>query len=244
MKKIALAIVTSTAVFVGGASAHTPTGAQIGSGFYLGGAFGASTTQVKAKSHITNQVPAVTANAKSTFGHFSGLLGAYTGYGFVNCASYYFGAELGVFFEDSKTKLSSSAFTINGAAQTARLSMKRDVFGTLAARIGYLPAKNVMFYARVGAEYDHSKVTASVRNFLGTTGVAVRVSKKEGHIIPAVGAGIEVALTNSIALRGEWVYQFNKKITTRTRATNRPFSVTASARPHHQRATLGISYKF
>lgn len=242
MNKLGIAIATSTALMATAASANVGSGAQLGTGFYLGGTVGAGTTQIKTRTVATDRAIALRATDKRHYGQLSGMLGAYAGYGFINCGAYYFGAELGVFFENTKVKLASDVVTASLFGASDRQSMKRKAIGTLAARIGFLPAKNVLIYGRVGAEYDHWKFTATAKEL----GFTARVSKSEGRIIPALGAGLEVALSNNVALRTEWVYQFNRKMHVKRNNNIVGTSETTSIHihPHQQRATIGISYRF
>ncbi len=81
------------------------------------------------------------------------------------------------------------------------LKNKVQWFGTLRARLGYLPTERIMVYATGGAAYGKVKTGVSYSEFSEEN---VSASKtKWGY---AVGAGAEYALSNNWTFKTEYLY--------------------------------------
>src|SRR5262249_40463096 len=156
----------------------------------------------------------------------------------------------------------TSTITTNFAA-----SQEMRYFGTLRARLGWLPWDPVLIYATGGLAYARiTSTTVVTQQILGTCGVPGTGAAGTCAISPAFGTstnwragityggGIEVALGGGVSLKGEYLYYsfgswtYDLTPLTATTAGSIPFfttGVTATTRNFNgSRWVVGLNYNF
>jgi opacity protein-like surface antigen len=232
MKKLALALIASTV-------ALSATQANIGTGFYAGGAVGYG---MASGVYGINQFPPPGLLGTSEFGGNSGNIGIHGGYGWVD-NSLYFGGELAYTFDNSRVNNTMNLGLFNNPAlgPNGGTSLKRNGYFNIAARAGYLVTRDTMFYIRLGSNL--SKWTLrDAGNFAAPPFGSSFVGNGSVNRLSFVpGFGIETAFNKNLYLRGEYTYEFGPSVI----ATN-PF-INGSTVIRHirtQSGKIGLSYRF
>lgn len=112
---------------------------------------------------------------------------------------------------------------------------KIDWYGTVRARIGYVPAERFLIFATGGLAYGH------VESYMNYAGYESSVSEtKSGH---AVGGGVEYAFDKNWSLKTEYLYTDLGTIDKlEAQRGYRKFSAETEA--SFQVVRLGLNYKF
>ena len=92
------------------------------------------------------------------------------------------------------------------AVQSSSITNKVDWFGTLRARLGYVPTERLMVYATGGAAYGHVKTTLDYSYDDGMFSFEDSTTEKKTRWGYTVGAGAEYAVTNNWTLKSEYLY--------------------------------------
>jgi outer membrane immunogenic protein len=117
-----------------------------------------------------------------------------------------FGVETDFNYADVESKL---AGTLNTATAQFTNSYRSQVdwFGTLRARLGFLPTDRLLIYGTGGLAYGEvdTRITV-VNNFSNGFTANWRGDNSPTNIGWTAGGGIEYALTNNVTLRAEYLY--------------------------------------
>lgn len=233
MKKLALVLVASTI-------ALGATQANIGTGFYAGGAIGYGRASGTYSISVNPGVAALPGSVD--FGGNSGNIGIHGGYGWVdNCL--YFGGELGYTFDNTRINNTQAfGFPQNGIpGVVGGTSLKRSGYFSFAARGGYLFTPTTMLYLRLGSNWGRWTLR-DAGNFASATfgtGLIGYGSSKSLSFVP--GVGIETALNKNLYLRGEYTYEFGPSL--RAINANQTGSTNIGS-IRTQSGKLGLSYRF
>ncbi|OJW61469.1 MAG: hypothetical protein BGO65_10695 [Afipia sp. 64-13] len=178
------------------------------------------------------QIPSGTANAKGAIG------GIQFGYNFQTAPQWVVGVEADFNGLDLKGT-ADSTFRLGmglGASQIVGLvaNEKADWFGTIRARIGWVPEEKLLVYGTGGLAYGQirqSVVFNAPPNFSGgsgTYGVGFQCSatgldcfvgsSSRTAVGYAAGAGLEYAISRNVTLRAEYLYVNLGKTSTRASA--------------------------
>ncbi len=82
---------------------------------------------------------------------------------------------------------------------------KMEAFGTLRARIGFTPVDRMMVYATAGLAMGLVSLTGTVTG-LDAPALVWSAQRSQTRVGYAVGAGFEYAVTNTVSLKGEYLY--------------------------------------
>jgi outer membrane immunogenic protein len=180
-------------------------------GFYVGlnaGAiWGSGSTSVTGSPALLSLGPAFVPSsfASSSSGAFVG--GGQAGYNY-QVGSGVFGVEADI---DGTSLSKSGSFTsvarvggAGGPTLTMNASGKLDYLGTIRARAGFTPWDRFLVYATGGFAYGGAHTSASV--VANGTGAVWTGSNNPVRTGWTIGGGVEYAITQNIALRGEYLY--------------------------------------
>lgn len=225
MKKLTLALIASTI-------ALSATQANIGTGFYAGGAVGYGGTSAKYAGFSSGAMDAGAGAAN---------IGIHGGYGWLmDCL--YVGGEIAATYDNTKFnetiatgQANPSGIGIMGGAQ-----LKRNGYLNAALRGGYLLTPTTMLYLRLGANW--SKWTLRDSGNVGnqfSTSVVGNGSRSRVTFVP--GIGFETSLYKSLFLRLEYTYEFGPGV----RANNGSVPTSSSmSNVRSQSGKIGFSHKF
>ncbi|MBD2745802.1 porin family protein [Microvirga sp. BT688] len=133
--------------------------------------------------------------------------GAQIGYNY-QLGSFLVGLEADVNYADLESAASGSldqGFTVESLDARSKL----DWFGTVRARVGFIPVNRVLVYATGGLAYGSVEVSAvdtATYNRLGRPGDVWTGNTSDTKFGWTIGAGAEYALTDNLILRGEALY--------------------------------------
>ena len=231
MKKLALALVVSAVTL------SATESKQLTSGFYLGLNAGVGATTSKFSS-TNSDAPFADAAGSIDMGNTNANLGIYGGYGWIqNCL--YIGGEVGYTF--SNEKIRSSYQTLAGFGN---MELKRNGYGLVALRGGYLYTPSTMLYLRLAGHWGKWSLRDTLNGGFNLNNPGTG-SKNRFSFAP--GVGLETAVHKNVYLRVEYNYEFGPSV----RATNpnhatvaarRAFSNMSSIRS--QSGKIGLAYKF
>jgi opacity protein-like surface antigen len=157
------------------------------------------------------------------------------------------GAELDFSVSDIKGSSSLSGFLPGQGAFSLNFAERSKYFGTARARLGWLPADNVLVYGTAGAAWQRVDETATVT--VGPpTNVAIVEKQPRDRFGWAAGVGVEAMLPGSSWIgRLEYLhYDFGAVHQTQTIASSQP-NGTSIDRPGSQTFDIvraALSYKF
>ncbi|WP_262030217.1 outer membrane protein [Microvirga sp. Mcv34] len=175
--------------------------------------------------------------------------GAQVGYNY-QIGKFVVGAEADINYADQELK-SFGAFDTGFADESLEFRSELEWFGTVRARVGFVPVDRFLVYATGGLAYG--SIDASATNTLTTSATrpadiwaGTESDTKFGWTI---GGGAEYALTNNLTLRGEALYVDleDTKITgTYTGDTDILAEDTFTAKADNKFTVLraGLNYKF
>lgn len=142
-----------------------------------------------------------------TAGGFVG--GAQAGYNFQHGA-FVFGVEADIQASSMKGEVSGNltipAGVLGGNPEIngdAEIGTELDYFGTVRARLGYVPVERLLVYATGGFAYGR---TESYINVSANGGSIVDESIKNDRMGWTVGGGAEYAFTNNWSIKSEYLY--------------------------------------
>lgn len=241
-------------------AAHAqPLQAHDWSGAYLGANIGAAKGQAEtaastsdgfAGSYFTQSDPEqIAAEADGSLSQASPAVGLFGGFG-QQFGNLYLGIEASansLSFDESHR--SGAVYLSSPASEFSNeLSVTADWQAMLRARLGWAQERWLV-YMTGGAAITQIKLDASFAdNFLGT-GARGRDSSKETKLGWVLGLGGEYALSESWAIRGEYLYADYGKVDTSAQVTNPAFPTLAnqlksSAELKTQTLSAGLSYRF
>lgn len=235
MKKLALALVASTAVMA------SATQANIATGFYVGvhGGYGATTAKSSGieATNINGIAPGTTNPGSTDIGSVAPNLGLMGGYGWVTGCMYY-GGELAYTFEPIKiTDTMGQTAPQGGVFNKAEL--KRSGYFHAGLRGGYLFTPNTMFYIRLGANLSKWYLNDTLNNGFSTN---VPGSGSKVRITVTPGLGLETAIHQHVYLRVEYLFEFGPSVSARNSSASAGSTTTSNVRS--QSGKVGLSYKF
>lgn len=134
---------------------------------------------------------------------------SFTGGGQIGYNYQWDAAVIGVETDLNYARLSRTGVAgVVSAAGTMNASLRSEVewFGTLRARLGFMPMDQLLVYATGGLAYG--SVKARIEGTSGLLGVARggERSASKTRVGWTLGAGVEYALTNNISMKGEYAY--------------------------------------
>jgi outer membrane immunogenic protein len=133
------------------------------------------------------------------------------------------------------------------AISASETQSKMEYFGTLRARLGFVPAEQLMIYATGGVmfasmknnsftQYNNAVFDPAFR-YIGSSG-----SSGVGYV---VGAGLEYALTNNWTMKAEYLYyDLGKRSYVGVSTPATAFTVNYSVRNSGNIIRAGVNYKF
>jgi outer membrane immunogenic protein len=207
-------------------AAPPPIQAYSWTGFYIGGNVGGGGN--RRDVNFVGVDPAAQALLQGSFelpnGSFNtigGLGGVQAGYNWQLNPNWLIGIEAD--FDWSGIKGSGNLLGVGILSPTASLQERINWFGTVRARLGYLPVENFLAYVTGGFAYgkiEHSAILNS-----GSTGLSVIInnngfgvlcgaaqptcfagSSSETAIGWTVGAGFEYAVWRNVSVKAEYLY--------------------------------------
>ncbi len=94
---------------------------------------------------------------------------------------------------------------------TENRSMKMPWFGTLRARLGFTPWERILVYGTAGLAYGKVETTDNYTYnysdpWWGSYSYASQTNRSDFRVGRALGAGVEVAITNNVTMKGEWLH--------------------------------------
>lgn len=138
-----------------------------------------------------NKVQITTPQNVELSGSDKGLnLRGFAGYDFSLSNSILLGGEIGV---------SRGGSTVEAATGTTTIEVDPGLTFDASARAGFIPAKNVLFYGRVG--YMNSKVRLTTTN-TGATPSTLSSKNRDGGLL--WGVGTELKLSRGLGVRAEY----------------------------------------
>lgn len=178
------------------------------------------------------------------------FVGGFAGYNWQINPSFVIGIETDAQWANIKGGdnriLSTAPFGFPASLTTAGNS-RLDWFGTTRGRLGYLINPTVMLYGTGGAAYGGVNDTASIvlaTPFPGFNGSALMANNKV-QFGWAAGGGAEIAISQNINLRAEYLHMDLGTTTMAGTAivAKTPVSFTASQAHSYDMARIGASYK-
>lgn len=162
----------------------------------------------------------------------------------LNSSGFIGGVQAGYNWQFNKTVIGvETDFQASGVnadfdiSDETRLQNKVQWFGTLRARVGYLPTERFMVYATGGAAYGKVKTSVSYAGFEEENTSASKT--KWGY---TVGAGAEYALANNWTLKTEYLYTDLGKAKLSFIDDGEKFTLKNKTNFHAVR--VGLNYKF
>jgi outer membrane immunogenic protein len=147
-----------------------------------------------------------------------------------------------------KTDSATGPFSIAGVL-TTQIATRLDWFGTVRARLGVLPASNLLLYATGGLAYGDVRTTTTGSNLPAincTTFVYCATGSTSGVSVGwTAGGGMEYAFSREWTARAEYLYlDLGKRSVTFPDLDNVPGTLTAASsfRAHIVRG--GLNYRF
>ncbi len=182
-------------------------GVNAGGGWYDGRGFAGS-------SNVTSLVPAgsIVSFPPNPARNDPGVtVGGLAGYNY-QIGSLVLGAEADFNYADLKSRHSGGVTTIccGGAVDTLSYDSRSqlDWFGTMRARLGFLPTARLLIYATGGLAYG--EVERSLQEATVIPAIAVarywQGSASDVRVGWTAGGGAEYALTSAITVRAEYLY--------------------------------------
>jgi opacity protein-like surface antigen len=235
MQKLALALITSTAVMA------SATYANIATGYYVGvhGGYGATTAKTTGILATTTDgfPPGTSVPGSTDIGGSAPNLGLMGGYGWVTGCMYY-GGELAYTFEPVKINDTDGQNAPNGGIFDKAV-LKRSGYFHAGLRGGYLFTPNTMFYIRLGVNFSKWNLNDSLNNGFSTIFPA---SGSKNRLTVTPGLGLETAIHQHVYLRVEYMYEFGPSVSARN--SNTPLGSTTMSNIRSQSGKVGLSYKF
>lgn len=192
-------------------------------GYYLGGDLGVDFNKVEVNDEsagYANQSKRWTGSDLSLFGGVNRVYDKVIA-----------GAELGMNLPFSNVTLTRSA---NGA-NTDSYKYDRGLGGIVSGRLGYMVNPSVALYAKLGFGLRKDKVTHTAL----PSNVSRSAKKSVFSVLP--GFGVEKAF-DKVSVRGEYAYDFGKKISVQDAAAGATNNVGLKQKAHTVR--LGVAYNF
>lgn len=224
MKKLALALVTTTTVALGAAQANIATGYYVGA--HVG--YGAST----AKTSGVEAPTGATVSGSQDIGSSNPNIGVMGGYGWVTGCMYY-GGEIAYTYENAKI-----TDTLGQGGGFGSQVFKRSGYFHVGLRGGYLFTPNTMFYIRLGGNFSKWTLSDSLNNGFS---LALPATGSKNRLTFTPGVGIETAIHQHVYLRVEYVFEFGPGV--RAVNANTPGSTNMS-NVRTQEGKVGLVYKF
>ena len=143
--------------------------------------------------------------------------------------------------------------TFDTASGFYRWNIQQDLdwYGTVRARLGFLPTQNILIYATGGVAYGETSASHTSADLTNNGFISGRGSASEHHIGWAAGAGGELMLANNWTVRAEWIHVDLGKADYHLKGTNYyanppvPYSTDAfPADLTFDVFRLGVNYKF
>lgn len=160
-------------------------------------------------------------------------------------SNFVFGVEADFNFGGIKGSLSD----LGAGGRVASWKTDIDWFGTLRARIGFVPTERLMIYATGGVIMANLKHTTRVQLLLG--GVPVPQvnylgSESETRFGWTIGGGAEFAFTNNWSAKVEYLYYDLGKTTVigSPQVANPPFQFSHRIENTGHIARIGLNYRF
>lgn len=209
-----------------------PVAAPYGwSGFYVGGNAGYAWHSSTALTFTPNDplVQATTCGGvfggtcapPASFGTNGGFGGLQAGYNWQFNRTWLLGVETDFDWSGIRGTGQSNFILGSGAPAASSFQATQDIdwFGTVRARLGYLPTSNLLLYGTAGLAYGHIKENVALNSQPGANaggfgfayvcvtgpncflGSSTRTSTGW-----TAGAGLEYMLTNNISIKGEYLH--------------------------------------
>jgi outer membrane immunogenic protein len=198
-------------------------------GFYVGGNGGYAwhdPTVSFAGNDITTQTFSCGGFAGSTcappisFNISGSLGGVQAGYNWQIDQSWLLGVEADFDWSNIRGAGTGAGFSFGGAASNFQASQDVNDFGTVRARLGYLPTDSLLLYGTGGFAYGHVFENASLNSSNSGGGVGGGPGffcfapgqncfiGSTSRVAPGwtVGAGVEYALWNNLSLKAEYEF--------------------------------------
>ena len=191
----------------------------------------------------------------------SGLLGGLQlGYNWQIAPTWLVGLETDFDWSGMKGSGSSSGFISGVAPYTATVDEHIKWFGTVRARLGYLPAPNILTYITGGFAYGRAEHTGSYNNgaigFINITPptlncIATNTACLTGSSSSVaagwtLGGGLEYAIVQNWTLKAEYLYvSLGAKSLTENAVVPTGASINANfSRTNFNVARVGLNYRF
>lgn len=123
-----------------------------------------------------------------------------------------FNRQHGAFVWGLEADVSWTEMDGSGAFDTAdgfyrwRIKQELDWFGTVRARLGFLPMHNLLIYATGGVAYGETSANHTAADLTNFGFISGRGSADEKHIGWVAGAGGELMLAPNWIIRAEWLH--------------------------------------
>ncbi|WP_234053744.1 MULTISPECIES: outer membrane protein [unclassified Xanthobacter] len=205
-------------------------GAAGWTGFYLGGALGATFANTNADSDVFNfSTGNVISYDNGAFGSSSFSTGVYAGYNF-QLDTFVLGVE------GEATWLNAAFDNGNDFGAFADSDWQFAISG----RIGYLVTPTALVFTKVGWAFTNVSVNSSVDGIVGwpATGAVYNDGYRNGLLL---GAGIEALVGGNWLLRVEGEYTLSAESASMSYPA---WGVSYNVKPDFLTARLGLAYKF
>jgi outer membrane immunogenic protein len=139
---------------------------------------------------------------------------------------------------------------------TSTGSQRIDWFGTLRARVGWLPTNSLLLYATGGLAYGHTESAAAFSGIFGPGLLVAGTAASQSDTLAGwtVGGGLEWMFAPRWSVKGEYLYydlgtvNLNQSISFATTPPSLPnhfdFNIQSAAHFRGNIARLGVNYKF
>ena len=193
-------------------------------------------------------VPAGIAPGRLKVGGDGFIGGAQIGYNW-QFNQFVFGVEADIQGLDNKRQSTFIGNPVLGTQLATTASSELEYFGTVRARLGFVPLDRWLVYATAGLAYGEVKSSAGVS---GVQAPALNWAgnRSDVQVGYTVGGGVEYALTNNWTIKAEYLYYDLGKETVRTipnaaaAATVPGVAYDTRIETKGQIVRAGINYKF
>lgn len=234
-------------------------------GFYIGanvgGGWGNRNVDYTANDPATASVFTSGGQPPATSFRTSGLLGGLQlGYNWQIAPTWLVGLETDFDWSGMKGSGSSSGLVVGLAPYTATVDERIKWFGTVRARLGYLPAPNILTYITGGFAYGRVEHTGSYNNgtigFINIIAPTLNCSATNTACLTGssssvasgwtLGGGLEYAIVQNWTLKAEYLYvSLGAKSLTENAVVPTGASINANfSRTNFNVARVGLNYRF
>lgn len=239
MKKMLLALATTTVATTAVVQAESVTG------FYLGA--NAGLAQTNADYRINNPGVAATSaySQKINAGKSAGLFGLFGGYGMTFAGCGYFGGELSFGFDTSKLVPIDNTDGDKTLSVSLKTKVSRNNYYGAAIRLGSLFTPQNLAYIKVGAEGGKWNFRSeNLQAAAPTAGGDKVVNKSKSGVGLVLGAGLETHLKNNVFIRAEYSWLRGPTLKVEQNTAAGFGRLCSSAKISQHRLMIGAGYKF